>query len=93
MHIKEITRKANAALPPLHPVARYNPRHILNQIYITHVRPIVDYADAIYHGQITVTDSVALENNQNRAAGLVTGAFDSYQKFAKPVRLEFITYQ
>ena len=31
--------------------------------------------DEIYHGHITVTDSIALEKIQNRAARLVTGAF------------------
>ena len=75
IHIKEVIRKANAALAPLYPVARYIPRQILNQIYLTYVRPIIDYADVAYHGQITVTDSVALEKIQNRAARLVTGAY------------------
>ena len=74
-HVKEIIKKANVALSPLYPVAAYIPRHVLNQIYITYVRPIFDYADVVYHGNITVTDSLALERVQNRAARLITGAF------------------
>ena len=74
-HVKETIRKANAALAPIYPVAAHIPRQTLKQIYLTYVRPIFDYADVVYHGHITVADSLSLEKIQNRAARLITGAF------------------
>ena len=74
-HTKEIIKKANAALAPLYPVAAHLPKQTLKQIYINYIRPIFDYADVVYHGHITVTDSLRLERVQNRAARLITGAF------------------
>ena len=74
-HIKEIIRKANSALAPLYPVASLIPRLTLNQIYMTYIRPIFDYADVVYHGNITLSDSLALEKVQNRAGRIITGAF------------------
>ena len=74
-HTKEIIKKANAALAPLYPVAAHLPKQTLKQIYVNYIRPIFDYADVVYHGHITVTDSLRLERVQNRAARLITGAF------------------
>ena len=73
-HVNDMIKKANSALGPLYPVAEFLPRKILNQIYCTYVRPIFDYSDIVYHGHLTVTDSMRLERTQHRAARLVTGA-------------------
>ena len=73
--MQDITKKANAAIGPLYPIAAFIPRHILKQIYVTYVRPIFDYSDVVYHGHLTVTDSLSLERIQNRAARLITGTF------------------
>ena len=43
-------------------------------MYTTYVRPILDYGDIVYHGRLTVADSLSLEEIQNRAARLITGA-------------------
>ena len=74
VHIKDIIRKTNAALGPLYSIAAYIPRQTLKLIYLTYIRPIIDYGDIIYHGSITVADSLSLERIQNRAARLITGA-------------------
>ena len=74
-HMKETIKKANAALAPLYPVATHMSRLTLNQIYLSYIRPIFDYADVVYHGHITATDSLRLEKVQNRVARLITGAF------------------
>ena len=47
MHVKEIPRKANAALGPLYPIAALIRRHILKQIYVAYVRPIFDFSDVV----------------------------------------------
>ena len=41
----------------------------------TYVRPIFDYSDVVYHGHLTVTNSLSLERIQNRAARFITGTF------------------
>ena len=74
-HVQEIIKKANTAMGPLYPIAKHIPRHILQHIYTTYIRPIFDYGDAVYHGHLTVADSLSLERIQNRAARLITGAF------------------
>ena len=77
VHVREIIKKANTALGPLYPVAKYIPRQILLNIYTTYIRPIFDYSDVVYNGHITVTDSLSLEKIQNRAARIITGAYRS----------------
>ena len=74
-HVQEIVKKANVALGPLYPIAKHIPRQILQQIYLTYIRPIFDYSDVIYNGHLTVGDSQRLEKIQNRVARLITGAF------------------
>lgn len=58
---------------PIYPVAKYLPRTILHQIYLTYIRPYFDYCDTVYDGLITTTDALRLERLQNRAARLITG--------------------
>ena len=72
-HINNIIKKANIALSPLYPIAKYIDRDILNQIYKTYVRPHLDYCDVVFDGHITILDEQRLERLQNRAARLVTG--------------------
>ena len=74
-HTQEVVRRANAALAPLYPVAKFIPRSVLKQIYLTYVRPLLDYGDAVFHDSLTLRDSLNLERVQNRAARLITGAF------------------
>ena len=75
VHTKHLARKANAALGPLYAVEANIPRQTLKRLYVTYVRPIFDYADVVYHGHLTVADSLNLEEIQNRAATLITGAY------------------
>ena len=72
-HINEIIKKVNKALGPIYPIAKHLPRTILNRIYMTYIRPYLDYCDSIYDELITKTDSLRLERLQNRVARLVTG--------------------
>ena len=72
-HINDIVRKVNIALSPLYPIAKYIPRSVLTQIYVTYIRPYFDYCDILYDGHITKDDELRLERLQTRAARLVTG--------------------
>ena len=73
-HINETLLKFNRALSPLYQVAPYIPRKELHQIYLTYVRPHLDYCSAVYDENLTTFDSKRLEKAQNRAARLITGA-------------------
>ena len=63
----------NKAVSPIYPIASLIPRSTLELIYCIYIRPYFDYADFVYDGNITVTDSLRLERLQNRIARLVTG--------------------
>ena len=94
---KEIVRKANTELVPLYEVAAHIPRLALMQIYIN----IFDYADIVYIGHTSVTDSLRQKRVQNRVARLINGAFNVYKRhtagigldcFACEKRYQFLTY-
>ena len=72
-HVNEILNKVNKTLSPLYAIAKHLPRHILEQIYKTYIRPHFDHCDTIYDGHLTIRDSTRLETAQNRAARLTTG--------------------
>ena len=72
-HVNEILIKVNRTLSPLYAIAQHLPRHILDTIYKTYIRPHFDYCDTIYDGHITIQDATRLEILQNRAARLTTG--------------------
>ena len=71
-HVNQIIRKVNIALSPLYTVASALPRPLLEQIYVTYVRPHFDYCDAIFDGHITAHDEHRLETLQNRTASVKT---------------------
>ena len=73
-HVNKIVTRVNRALGPLYPVARFLPRQVLNDIYITYIRPLLDYCDIVYDGHLKTSDRLRLQKLQNRAARLVTGA-------------------
>ena len=73
-HVNGIIRKVNIALSPLYPIASKLPRHVLEKIYVTYIRPNFDYCDVVFDGHLTAHDERRLETLQNRAARLVTGA-------------------
>ena len=79
-------KKVNKSLSPLYPIAQYLPRHILDQIYKTYIRPHFDYCDIIYDGHITIYDAARLETLQNRAARLTTGTL--FRTSSDKLRLE-----
>ena len=72
-HVNEIINRVNKTLSPLYAIAKYLPRHTLEQIYKTYIIPHFDNCDTIYDGHITLRDISRLETLQNRTARLTTG--------------------
>jgi len=73
-HVNETIKKAQRAMSPLYPIAKYLPRNILHQIFKTYISPIFDYCDVVlYDGLITLHDAYRLEVTQNRVTRLITG--------------------
>ena len=85
-HVNEIIRKANTPLSPLYAIAPLLPRTIIEKLYITYVRPHLDYCDAIFDGHLTAYDERRLETLQNRAARLITGTL--YRTSSDKLRFE-----
>ena len=73
-HINNVIRTINTMLGPIYPVAKFHPRNVFNDIYITYIRPHFDYCDIIYDGHLTSADALRLQTLQNRCARLITGA-------------------
>ena len=73
-YVNTTIKTVNTMLGPVHPVAQFLSRPMLNQIYTTYIRPHYDYCDIIYDRNFTVTDANRLKTLQNRCARLVTGA-------------------
>ena len=72
-HVNAIIKAINSHLGPIYPIAKFLPRAVLNDIYTVYLRPLFDYCDIIYDGNMTTTDSARLQTLQNRCARLVTG--------------------
>ena len=64
-HVNTIIKTINSDLGPIYPIAKFLPRAVLNDIYITYLRPLFDYCDIIYDGNSTLTDSARLHTLQN----------------------------
>ena len=85
-HVNEIVKKVNKTLSPLYPIAKYLPRHILEQIHKAYILPHFDNYDTIYDGHITIKDISRLETLQNRTARLITGTL--FRSSSDKLRLE-----
>ena len=72
-HVNEIINRVNKTLSPIYAIAKYLPRHTLEQIYKTYIIPHFDNCDTIYDEHITLRDISRLETLQNRTARLTTG--------------------
>ena len=74
LHIKEALQKAKKGLGLLKYMSRHVSRDVLDTMYKMYIRPHLDYADVIYHGQNQ--DSMdLLESIQYQAARIVTGCW------------------
>lgn len=71
-HIENVLKSAYKVLGIMRKVKYSFNRQALNQMYISYVRPILEYASILWDG-CTVQDKNALEKLQNEAARIVTG--------------------
>ena len=71
-HIENILSSASKVINIMRKYKFVLSRGALNQIYISHVRPILEYASAVWDG-CTKNESDTLEKLQNEAARIVTG--------------------
>jgi hypothetical protein len=73
-HIDRITNKAAKRIAILKRNQFKLPRIALEKIYLTMIRPVLEYADVLYHN-CTFTQSEYLESFQRKAAIICTGAY------------------
>ena len=71
-HIKTITASATKVIGIMRKLKYSFHRIALNQIYMSHVLPILEYSCTVWDG-CTVQDCLTLERLQNEAARIVTG--------------------
>jgi hypothetical protein len=73
-HIEHIVKKVALRMAYLRRLQYNLPRSALERIYLTMIRPIIEYGNIIYEN-ITLTQAQTLENIQRRAALICTGAY------------------
>jgi hypothetical protein len=73
-HINKIIQKVSYKLSNLKRLQYKLPRSTLECIYLTMIRPIIEYSDIVYDN-LTINQSDQLENIQRRAAIICTGAY------------------
>jgi hypothetical protein len=71
-HIDNILLSASKVLVIMRVMKFLVGRNTLNQIYISHLRPLLEYASIVWHG-CTQENSLSLERIQHEAARIVTG--------------------
>ena len=74
LHIKEALQKAKKGLGLLKYMSRHVSRDVLDTMYKMYIRPHLDYADVIFHGQIQESMDL-LESIQYQAARIITGCW------------------
>jgi hypothetical protein len=73
-HLLDITKKANNKLHTFWRIKSFTSRKTLSLLYITYVRPILEYGCAVFDN-CTAFESNMLENVQRKFALLCTGAY------------------
>ena len=73
-HIKNITSKANKRLTVLKRIQRSVPRHVLENLFITMIRPVLEYGNVIFDC-CTQEQEGLIEKVQREAALVCTGAY------------------
>ena len=72
-HIDQVCASASKRLNMMLPLKHKLPRSALENIYMSFVRPLIEYADVIFDN-CTIRAKTQLENIQIRGAQIVTGA-------------------
>jgi hypothetical protein len=73
-HINKIIQKVSYKMSNLKRLQYKLPRQTLEHIYLTMIRPIIEYCDIVYDN-LTTKQSDQLEHIQRRAALICTGAY------------------
>ena len=75
-HIESILSSASRIIGIMRKLKFDFSRRALNQIYISYVRPLLEYSSIVWDG-CTIEQSSSLEKNQNEASRIVTGLTES----------------
>ena len=68
-HIENILQKADRQAGLLRHMSRQIPADTLAQLYLSYVRPTIEYASQVWHGSITTDQALSLERVQAAVAG------------------------
>ena len=80
MQVNNMVGKSSRRLYMLNRLKRFGlPVEDLVSVYISYVRPVVEYATPVWHGCLTEKQSMKLESIQKRACRIILGAkYNSY---------------
>ena len=93
-NIEAMINKANQRLYLLRKYTRYFNRKTLKQLYISYIRPLVEYGSQVWT-YITVHESNSLEEIQRAACRIITGLKigTSHEKLKNELDLEDLSYR
>ncbi|XP_071956838.1 uncharacterized protein [Antedon mediterranea] len=92
MHIHDVVNRASKRLHMLTCLKRFGmPCNHLRQMYISHIRPVTEYACPVWHSALTIAQSMELESIQKRACRIILGQkYASYDQAIKLLNLKFL---
>ena len=88
-HIAEVVLKGSRALYMLHTVKRFRPpQEQMVKIYVTYIRPLLEYCAPVFHASLTAKQAQQLERIQKRAVKIIAGYDRCYQDILQQLNLD-----
>ena len=91
--VDSMVSKGSRRLYMLNRLKRFGlPVEDLVSVYVSYVRPVVEYATPVWHGNLTEQQSARLESIQKRACRIILGrSYDSYTEALKVTGLHMLS--
>ena len=88
-HISNMVTKGSRALYMLYIIKRFRPpQEQMIKIYVTYIRPLLEYCAPVYHASITAKQAQQLERVQKRAVKIIAGYDTTYHEILQQFNLD-----
>ena len=93
VQVDSVVKKANSRLFMLRTLKRFGfTSEELSVVYSGYVRPILEYADVVWHSSITASQTHEIEATQKRACRIILGRnYTSYEKALEKCKLNTLS--
>ena len=88
-HVEDMVLKGSRALYMLYIMKRFRPPlEQMVKVYITYIRPLLEYCAPVFHASLTAQQAEKLERVQKRALKIIAGYDKSYQQILRQLNLD-----